>query len=104
MKYYKQYIRDSKRNPIGVMVVSEHKNLFGWSFCNPKDKFIKQRGTDIALGRMNSGQYSISGVPSSHVIDYFLWELNFPNRKDVNIKEQISDFLFQNVELYKKED
>ena len=50
----KQYMRDSKRNKIGVMVAikdGDHVYL-GFSKCNTKvDKFNKTIGTDMALGR-----------------------------------------------------
>lgn len=50
----KKYIRDEKRNPHGVVVCvkqEDGKELFGYSLCNPLDKFDKKLGTAIALAR-----------------------------------------------------
>jgi hypothetical protein len=52
--FRKQYMRDQKRNKVGVMVAIKTENFirFGFSKCNTsKDKFDKQIGTDIAIGR-----------------------------------------------------
>lgn len=44
------------RNENGIrqgVVVSTGKNIVGWSLCNKKDKFEKERGIQIALARAN---------------------------------------------------
>jgi hypothetical protein len=51
----KQYIRDKKNNPIGILLATQEDNgiHIGWSLCSKKDKFNKEKGMTIALGRMN---------------------------------------------------
>jgi hypothetical protein len=44
------YVRNDKGQPIGV-VASPGKYLVGVSICNPKDKFDRQLGLEIACGR-----------------------------------------------------
>jgi hypothetical protein len=58
------YIRDNRRNPVGVIVmkpgkkVTEHHILYGayyqYSVCNPKDKFTKKLAKQIATARFES--------------------------------------------------
>lgn len=50
----KQYIRDKKNNPIGILLATKKDNVIhiGWSLCSKKDKFNKEKGMTIALGRM----------------------------------------------------
>lgn len=55
-----QFVRDRKGNPRGVVVATldEQSNVtLGWSYTNIKagDRFNKQRGIDIALGRVKTG-------------------------------------------------
>lgn len=52
----KTYLRDEKRNPIGVVVVIKQDNdyRFGYSLCAPCDKFDKQKGVNIAVHRANA--------------------------------------------------
>jgi hypothetical protein len=49
----KNYIRDQRNNPVGVVVVvKENKNYrFGYSLCSPQDRFDKETGTKIAVYR-----------------------------------------------------
>lgn len=62
-----QYVKDKKNKMRGVLVAAKmpfiHENIstdelvsIGWSYTNFKagDKFEKQRGIDIAFGRMSS--------------------------------------------------
>jgi len=49
------YIRKNKTDkskgiPIGCVVALD-KNHIGWSLCNPKDKWNRKRGLEIATGR-----------------------------------------------------
>lgn len=49
----KEYIRDEKRNPIGVVVAVRIGNdvNYGYSLCAPGDKFNKGLGEHIATKR-----------------------------------------------------
>lgn len=61
----KQYIRNQKTNePFGVVVLvkDENKFLFGYSLCNPKDKFSKKMGTAIALARATHPEVSFDSM------------------------------------------
>jgi len=58
-----EYVRDDNNNPIGVVAAQkmmvDNKEIIGvgWSKLNPKDKFTKNRGKTIAIGR--SSYYDI---------------------------------------------
>ncbi len=58
-KSIQQFVRDRKGNPRGVVVAAEvnGKVQYGWSFTNTKlgDRFDKQRGLNIAYGRLMNG-------------------------------------------------
>ena len=45
-----EYLRDKNGNPIGVAVAVSKEDI-GWSLCNKRDKFNKQRALEIAVGR-----------------------------------------------------
>lgn len=68
----KQYIRDEKKNPRGVAVaVRENDEVFyGFSLCNPKDKYNKDQGLKIALARALAPNYLLpqSGETSDAVL------------------------------------
>ena len=69
----KQYIRDKKGHPIGVMVAvkSDGDISFGWSLCNKCDSFSKELGSKIADNRARSGKsYDIPGTVF-HPLDKF---------------------------------
>lgn len=51
-----EYIRDNKKNPIGVVVVSKESDTshkIGWSLCYKKDHFNKRIGRNIAFIRVS---------------------------------------------------
>ena len=48
-----QYIRNKNNQPIGV-VVAVDKYKVGYSLCKKGDRFDKQRGFEIAVGRANN--------------------------------------------------
>jgi len=54
-----QFVRDRKGQPRGVVVATVVNNeiRYGWSYTNTKagDRFNKQRGIHIALGRIDNG-------------------------------------------------
>lgn len=58
------YIRDEKRNPIGVIVTRKVENYVevNYSFCSPKDKFDKKIGKKIALGRLETKPAFVCGL------------------------------------------
>lgn len=49
------YLRDKKRNPIGVLVAVKTSNNgefnIGYAMCRKGDRFCKKMGLKIALGR-----------------------------------------------------
>lgn len=63
-----QYFRGDGNHPIGIMVAiyDEAKNVvkIGWSKCNKKDKFEKERGLKIARSRAESCNSELP-IPSS---------------------------------------
>lgn len=60
----KQYIRDEKNNPRGVCVaVRDNDEIFyGFSLCNPEDKYDKDLGLRIALNRASAPSYQLPKV------------------------------------------
>jgi len=49
-----QYVRDSRRNPIGCVVAIKHEDgriILGVSLHNPKDKWDRDLAVKIAIGR-----------------------------------------------------
>ena len=61
--HLKEYVRETKGSrPIGVVVAkkinSDHVRL-GFSLCNPKDKFDKVLGENIALSRADSDRFNL---------------------------------------------
>lgn len=59
-KMIKQYVRNSKGVPKGVLVaVQQNDGLnvsFGWSLCHKSDQFDKKKGTMIATNRATSSK------------------------------------------------
>lgn len=47
-----KYLRNENRIPYGC-VVAVGPGMVGYSVCNPKDKFNKELGRQIAIGRAN---------------------------------------------------
>ena len=45
-----QYVRDSKRNPIGVVICTSYGHI-GWSLTHKTDKWDKSEGMALAYGR-----------------------------------------------------
>ncbi len=72
-KMVKQFIRDANHDPIGVVVAipnEENGYNLGWSVCNKHDKFHRETGTSIAIGRAYMGVKS--KVPNRTIRDYVL--------------------------------
>lgn len=49
-----QYVRDNNRTPRGIVVaikLSNGKIGIGWSLCRKNERFIKDMGLQIAIGR-----------------------------------------------------
>lgn len=57
----KQYIRDKKGNPRGVAVaVRDNGEVFyGFSLCNPSDRYDKNQGLTIAVSRALAPSYHL---------------------------------------------
>lgn len=55
----RQFIRDRKNNPRGFVVAVRNENevFYGYSLCNPIDRFNKALGIKIAIARALSGEY-----------------------------------------------
>lgn len=62
----KTYIRDKSGNPRGVCVaVRENDEVFyGFSLCNPGDKYDKAQGMKIALARAAAPRYQLPKLPA----------------------------------------
>jgi hypothetical protein len=63
----KQFIRDRKNNPRGVAVAVKHENevFYGYSLCNPIDRFNKSRGIEIAVSRALSQSFHLPISPNT---------------------------------------
>lgn len=61
------YIRNKKGEPRGVVVAvkNEGEVLYGYSLCNPVDKWNKQRGVKIAIARALSDGYNLPEASNS---------------------------------------
>ena len=73
----KQYIRNKKNDPRGVVVAvkSEGEVFYGYSLCNPCDKYDKNRGMTIAVNRaLSKDGYSLpqSSATVKEIIEKFL--------------------------------
>lgn len=56
MNVLTNYIKNNKNQKVGFVVAKldeEGKIIYGWSLCNKRDKFNRERGLEIALGRMD---------------------------------------------------
>jgi hypothetical protein len=62
-----QYKRTKKGNPQGV-VVAIAPGIIGWSLCNKKDRFLKEKAIDIAAKRALKALYL---DPVSRSEDYY---------------------------------
>lgn len=56
----KQYIRDKKGHPIGVLIAINDGTAIslGWSLCSKCDTFSKKLGTQIAESRARSSKWT----------------------------------------------
>ena len=63
----KRYIRDRKNNLVGVVLAAkeEDKYYVGWSRTKTSagDKFSKEFGTQVAIGRAKNGSGQTTKVP-----------------------------------------
>lgn len=58
------YIRDEKNNPRGVVVAIRDDNeiFYGFSLCNPEDKWDKPLGIKKAIARARAAEYKLPDV------------------------------------------
>jgi len=56
-----QYIRDGRNRRIGAVVAIDAERV-GWSVCNKKDVFDKNRAVQIATGRAEVGTAHVQPV------------------------------------------
>lgn len=64
----KEYIRDEKQNPRGVVVaVKENDQVYyGYSLCSPHDNYDKETGMKIAINRALSEKgFTLPKVPAT---------------------------------------
>ena len=70
-KHHIVYIRDNQI-PIGC-IISIDENHIGWSLCNPKDTFNKNRAKQIAYNRALKGNDVVDfakHLPESHLTSH----------------------------------
>lgn len=58
------YIRDKQNNPKGVVVAvrDDDEIFYGFSLCNPVDKWDKQLGIKKAIARARASEYKLPDV------------------------------------------
>lgn len=61
------YIRNKKGEPRGVVVAVKDKDevVYGYSLCNPVDRWNKQQGVKIAIARALSDGYNLPEASNS---------------------------------------
>lgn len=59
------YVRNKKGEPLGIIVAvkGDHGFRVGYSLCNRKDRFVKDKGLKIAFGRADVWSSIPEGVP-----------------------------------------
>ena len=62
-----QYIRNNHGQPRGC-VVATGRNQVGWSLCNKKDIFNKERALQIAMGRVKISRVVIPQVVQPYFV------------------------------------
>jgi hypothetical protein len=55
----KEYIRNKQGNPIGILLSDNYAGVieFGYSLCNKKDTYNKEKGHLIALNRLHNPKW-----------------------------------------------
>jgi len=62
-----KYVKNNRGNLIGVVVATDKHNI-GWSLCNKRDRFNKDFGRYIAIGRAEMD--STVDIPHSIINEY----------------------------------
>ena len=90
VKYLREETNDgTKGKPFGVVVAID-KETIGYSICNPKDRWNKKRGIEIAVGRaMKNGKIGISNL--------FWYRLNIPLKKYKLIHDLIEEIYYKSL-------
>lgn len=75
--FYHRYIYKGDKNSdkIGVVALSKEGRGVGWSFCNEKDSFCKNKGKTIAFLRAESNKSTLEKIPKK-------WEAYIPQIED----------------------
>lgn len=98
----KEYIRDSKNNPVGVAIAvkADKEVLYGFSLCNPGDNYNKDQGLKIALNRA----FSAKGYHLPKVADRFEKVANAYQRLQDRSLKYFKDLEYKNIVLTEVED
>ena len=98
----KEYIRDSKNNPVGVAVAvkADKEVLYGFALWNPLDKYDKEEGMKIALNRA----FSPKGYHLPKVADRFEKVANAYQRLQDRSLKYFKDLEYKNIVLTEVED
>ncbi len=51
-----RYLRRKNKHPRGIVIALDSKHI-GWSLCNPRDKWNRQRARMIAEARAKKGKH-----------------------------------------------
>lgn len=98
----KEYIRDSKNNPIGVAIAVKTNDevVYGYSLCNPSDQYNKEQGLKIAKYRA----FSKKGYHLPKVADRFEKVANAYQRLQDRSLKYFKDLEYKNIVLTEVED
>ena len=75
--YLVKYVKNKKGEKIGVLVAVA-KNRVGWAACNKLDKFNKELGLSIAMGRAHNPNFNYDSdnkqMSGNDVIPMFIFD------------------------------
>ena len=75
---FKQYLRYANGQPFGVVVLDGTN--FGWSLCNPVDRFDKKKALLAAEGRAKTGRDWIGELRNKSMY------CNQPAKREIEVK------------------
>ena len=86
VKYLREETNDgTKGKPFGVVVAID-KETIGYSICNPKDRWNKKRGIEIAVGRAMKSKD-------------FILNMKMPQKIFEKV-EEVMDEIFEKSKIY----